>query len=78
MKENAILLTTLAARLEKAIHCDVGMQGLYTLIYGWRMKYHLIQEHTFHVRRAQSGEAYLTPSEAISFSSYCGYDLTRD
>lgn len=73
-----IPLTTLAGRLERAIHCDVGMQGLYTMLYGWRMKYHLIQEHTFHVRRAQTGEAYLTLPEAIHFSNYCGYDLTRN
>ena len=78
MKKNAITLTTLAARLERAIHADVGMNGLKILIYGWRMKYHLIQEHTFHIRRQQDGEAYLSHSEAIHFSHYCGYDLTHD
>ena len=78
MKKDAILLTTLAARLERAIHCDVGMQGLYVLLYGWRIKYHLIKDHTFHDRRKQDGEPYMTRSEAIHFSNYCGYDLTRD
>ena len=78
MKKDAITLTTLAARLERAIHADVGLQGLNILLYGWKMKYHLIQEHTFHIRRQQDGEAYLSRSEAIHFSQYCGYDLTRD
>ncbi|MBQ9603606.1 MAG: hypothetical protein IJR42_07385 [Paludibacteraceae bacterium] len=78
MKKNAILLTTLAARLEKAIHCDVGMQGLKILLYGWRRKYHLIEDHTFYDRRKEDGEAYLTDLEARSFSQYAGYDLTTD
>ena len=73
-----IPLTTLAARLERAIHCDVGMQGLNILLYGWRMKYHLIKEYTFYDRRKLAGEPYLTRPEAIHFSYYCGYDLTRD
>jgi hypothetical protein len=78
MKKGAITLTTLAARLERAIHCDVGMQGLKILIYGWRMKYHLIEDHTFHCRKQEDGEAWLSQSEAEHFSHYCGYDLTHD
>lgn len=73
-----ISLTTLAARLEKAIRCDVGMQGLKTLLYGWKMKDHIINDHTFPMRVARSGEAYLTELEARHFSHYCGVDLTRD
>ena len=73
-----IPLTTLAARLEKAIHADVGMQGLKTLLYGWKMKDHVINDHTFNNRVLQSGEAYLTQHEAKQFSQYCGYDLTHD
>ena len=73
-----IPLTTLAARLEKAIHCDVGIQGLKTLLYGWKMKDHIINDHTITSRVQQSGEAYLTELEARLFSHYCGYDLTSD
>jgi len=78
MKKNAITLTTLAARLERAIHCDVGMQGLRILLYGWRMKHHLIEDHTMHCRRQEDGEPWLTIGEARSFSLYAGYDLTHD
>ena len=78
MKKNAIKLTTLAARLERAIHCDVGMKGLHILLYGWRMKNHLIQEHTFYNRKKEDGEPWLTIGEARSFSLYAGYDLTHD
>ena len=28
--------------------------------------------------RLESGEYWLSPSEAEHFSKYCGYDLTRD
>ena len=73
-----IPLTTLAGRLERAIHADVGMQGLKTLLYGWKMKEHIINDHTFTSRIQQSGEAYLTALEARQFSNYCGYDLTQD
>jgi hypothetical protein len=78
MKKDAITLTTLCARLERAIHADVGMKGLMTLLYGWRMKYHLIEDHTFHCRRQEDGEAWLTLAEVRSFSHYAGYDLTHD
>ena len=56
MKKDALTLTTLAVRLERAIHADVGMQGLKTLLYGWKMKYHLIEDHTFHCRKQEDGE----------------------
>ena len=78
MKKDDITLTTLAARLERAIHADVGMQGLKTLLYGWKMKDHIINDHTFTSRESLSGEAYLTKQEAKQFSQYCGYDLTHD
>ena len=78
MNKNAITLPTLCARLERAIHCDVGMKGLRILLYGWRMKYHLIQEHTFYNRTKEDGEPWLTIGEARSFSRYAGYDLTHD
>ena len=78
MKKDAITLTTLCARLERAIHAGVGMQGLKILLYGWRVKYGMIDLFTLPNRRAQAGEAYLTYPEAIHFSNYCGYDLTLD
>ena len=78
MKKDAITLTTLAARLEKAIHADVGLQGLRILLYGWRMKYHLIEDHTMHSRRKEDGEAWLSLGETMSLSRYAGYDLTHD
>ena len=78
MKKDAITLTTLAERLEKAIHCDVGLKGLRILLYGWRMKYHLIEDHTFSARQKDDGEPWLSFGEALSFSRYAGYDLTHD
>ena len=78
MKKDAILLSTLCARLERAIHCDVGINGLKTLLYGWRMKYRLIEDHTFYDRKKEDGEPWLSLGEAHSFSHYCGYDLTHD
>ena len=78
MKKSSITLTTLCARLERAIHADVGMQGLKILLYGWKMKYHILDSHTMTSRRTQAGEAFLTYPEAVHFSRYCGYDLTHD
>lgn len=80
MKEDAILLTTLATRLERAIHADVGMQGLNILLYGWmqkRARYGL-RTINFAARGSYSGETYLTPNEAYEFSDYAGYDLLHD
>ena len=78
MNKNAITLTTLAARLERAIHCDVGMKGLMILLYGWRVKYGIIDNFTMSSRRTQAGEAYLTIAEVVHFSHYAGYDLTLE
>ena len=78
MKKDAITFTQLAARLEKALHCDVGLKGLETLIYGWRIKTGIIGYSTLHSREVLDGEKWLTLPEAYSFSRYAGYDLTRD
>ena len=78
MKKDAITLTTLAARLERAIHADVGMQGLKILLYGWRMKYHIVNDHTFADRKKEDGEPWLSIGEVCSFSEYAGYDLSHD
>ena len=77
-KINGILLTTLAARLERAIHADVGMKGLKILIYGWKKRYNLIDDYTFYNRAKEDGEAWLSLGETMSLSQYAGYDLTHD
>ncbi len=77
MKKNAILLTTLAARLERAIHCDVGLQGLNILLHGW-MRKGGINRSTLYMRKKSIGEEYLTFEEVRIFSIYAGYDLSKD
>ena len=79
MRKNAITLTTLAARLEKAIHADVGMQGLNILLYGWAQKTkrpHL--NATLQIREKRDGERWLSPNEVQSLSEYSGYNLSVD
>lgn len=78
MNDEKIPLTTLCARLERAIHCPVGMQGLKTLLYGWRCKYGRIDVFTLSSRRNACGFMYLTPGEVDSLSAYAGYDLSHD
>ena len=78
MKKNAITLSTLCTRLERAINKEVGKYGLQTLLYGWRMKYGLIRDNTISMRRCADGEAWLSLPEARHFSRYVGYDLTHD
>ena len=77
MKKDAITLTTLAARLERAIRCDVGMEGLEILLHGWIRKGGLSRD-TLRQRKKIDGEAWLGPYEAQLFSEYAGYDLTKD
>ena len=78
MNKDAISLTTLTARLERAIHADVGLRGLKILIYGWKRKYHVIDDYTFFNRAKEDGEAWLSLGEVMSLSRYVGYDLTHD
>ena len=78
MRHNKIPLTTLCARLERAIHADVGMQGFNTLLYGWKRKYRRVNNAQLQMRRNKSGFQYLTLSEAQSLSAYAGYDLTQE
>ena len=75
MKER-YYLTTLAANLERALHADVGMEGLQTLLHGWIRKGGISRE-TLRTRQKRDGEAWLSNYEAISFSEYAGYDLTN-
>ena len=78
MNKNAITFTTLCARLERAIRCDVGMHGLNILLYGWMQKKHYISRETLRQRKKVDGEPWLSFYEALSFSRYAGYDLTKD
>ena len=80
MKEDAVTFTQLAARLERAIHADVGLRGLRILIYGWMKKRarHRLGTINFSARCFYSGEGYLTPDEVYEFSDYAGYNLTHD
>ena len=78
MKKNAITFAQLTARLEKAIHCDVGLQGLNILLYGWIAKHGRCSRAQLCMRKKADGEFWLSRSEAEHFSQYCGYDLTRD
>ena len=78
MRKNAITLTTLAARLERAIHCDVGMKGLNTLLYGWARKHNWNINALFWTREKRDGEPWLSLEETKSLSEYAGYDLSHD
>ena len=78
MKKEAITLTTLAARLERAIHADVGMKGLNTLLYGWARKKNWNINALFWTREKRDGEPWLSLEETKSLSEYAGYDLSHD
>ena len=78
MKKDAVTFAVLTARLERAIHADVGMQGLNILLYGWITKHGRCSRLQFADRKRKNGEPYLTLGEAIHFSRYAGYDLTKD
>ena len=75
MKER-YYLTTLAANLEQAIHADVGLDGIKILLHGWIRKGRISRE-TLRKRERRDGEAWLSLYEALSFSEYAGYDLTK-
>ena len=78
MKKDAITLTTLAARLERAIHADVGLKGLNTLLYGWARKKNWNINALFWTREKRDGEPWLSLEETKSLSEYAGYDLSHD
>ena len=78
MNEEKIALTTLCARLERAIHADVGMEGLNLLLWWWRWKCGYISLWTLRNRKKQSGYEWLTHSETAALSAFAGYDLTKD
>lgn len=78
MRKDALTFPTLIARLERAIHADVGMHGLNILLYGWITKHGRCSRSQFAMRKKNDGECWLSLSEAEHFSKYCGYDLTHD
>ena len=78
MNKDTITFAQLAARLERAIHCDVGLKGLNILIYGWITKHGQCSRAQLGMRKRADGETWLTLSEATHFSKYVGYDLTKD
>ena len=78
MKKDAVTFAQLTARLERAIHADVGLYGLNILLYGWITKYGKVTRLVLANRKRNDGEPYLTLGEAIHFSRYAGYDLTKD
>ena len=78
MTKDAITFAQLTARLERAIHCDVGLHGLNILLYGWITKQGICSRAQLNTRKYADGEFWLSPFEARYFSYYCGYDLTHD
>lgn len=78
MKKDAITFAQLTARLERAVHCDVGLKGLNILLYGWITKYRKVCRPVLNLRKQQDGEYWLSLAEALHFSRYAGYDLTHD
>ena len=78
MKKDAITFAQLCARLERAIHADVGLRGLNILLYGWITKYGRCSRSQLGMRKKADGEFWLSRSEAEHFSKYVGYDLTKD
>ena len=78
MRKDAITFEQLTARLERAIHCDVGLKGLNTLIYGWITKHGRCSRAQLCMRNNEDGQFWLDLPEAEHFSQYVGYDLTKD
>ena len=77
-KKNAVTFAQLTARLERAIHADVGERGLNILLYGWICKYGKVSRPVLNLRKHRGGEYWLTAGEAEHFSNYTGYDLTKE
>ena len=78
MNEENILLTTICARLERAIHADVGMRGLNTMMYGWAKQKNFNLNALLWMREKRKREPILTLNELRELSEYVGYDLTKD
>ena len=62
----------LAARLESAIGAKVGMEGLNTLLYGWKK----FRKYGTKYLDALKHREWLYITEVMDLSEYAGYDLT--
>ena len=63
----------LVRNLERAIGAEVGMQGLNTLLSGWKNFRHFGEKY----RHAINARDYLFITEVLDFSEYAGYDLAE-
>ena len=77
MKKKKYSMAQLAANLEKAIHCEVGVYGLNILLYGWRRKHTAVTYAVLSDRKKKHGFQFLYEDEVKIFSKYVGYDLTK-
>ena len=77
MNKKKYSMAQLAANLEKAIHCEVGVYGLNILLYGWRRKYTALTYAVLADRKKKHGFQFLYEDEVKIFSRYVGYDLTK-
>ena len=64
----------LARNLNKAIDCDVGIEGLNTLICGW-LKY---RKYGHKYREAIYHRKWLYITEVLDLSAYAGYNLSKN
>ena len=78
MNKRAITFAQLTARLESAIHYPCGEKGFQILMYGWIQKRRIVSRETLRQRKKDDGEPWLSYYEALSFSHYAGYDLTKN
>lgn len=62
----------LARNLERAIHADVGMEGLNILLSGWKTFRHFGEKY----RHALNARDFLYITEVLDFSDYAGYNLS--
>lgn len=77
MNKKKYSMAQLAASLEKAIHCEVGVYGLNILLYGWRRKHTALTYAVLADRKKKHGFQFLYEDEVKIFSKYVGYDLTK-
>ncbi len=63
---------TLAARLGAAIGQEVGIEGLNTLLYGWKKKRRFGARYLDALKHRD----WLYITEVMDLSDYAGYDLT--
>ena len=62
----------LARNLDRVLGAEVGMQGLNTLMSGWKKHRHYGEKY----RHAVNARDFLYITEVLDLSEYAGYDLT--